>query len=120
MVGNTLGQDWHKETAVAQSVNCKNAKQVHYISVLGLNFVVKAVLFSGNEILSKNPRPNIVDFAFPKTTQNGIFLNFALQLMTFCRNDSLFLHQWLSELKETTKVCFKTKVDTWFSCLRKI
>ena len=40
--------------------------------------------------------------------------------MTFCKNDSLFLHNWRSKLKKTTKVCFKTKVETWFSCLRKI
>ena len=42
--------------------------------MLGLNFVVKAVLFSGNEILSRNPRPIIVDFPVPKTTQNSIFI----------------------------------------------
>ena len=119
--GKHVWQDWHKETAVAQSVNWKNAKKRHYISVLGLNFVVKAVLYAVNETFIKKSKAKHRWFSRSKNDAKWYFVSiFALQLKTFCRNHSLFLHHWLYKRKETIKLCFKTEIETWFSCLRKI
>ena len=96
-------------------------KKRHYISLLGMNFVVKTVLFAGNEnFIKKSNAKHRCFFRSKNNAKRYFFSIFALQLMTFCRNDSLFLHNWLFKLKKTTKVCFKSKVETSFSCLRKI
>ena len=88
---------------------------------LGLNFVVKAALFAGNENFPKKSKDKDCRFCPSKNdAKRSFFSLFALQLITFGRNDIQYLPHWLSKVEETTRACNKTKVETWFNRLLKI